>query len=1170
AVGSTPARRPPRTGRPMWRRLQLAWCLLSLSPVASTGAVSGPRALCLPTAVSADLRKNLTNAEGESFPVGMVVQAWASAELVSALMEILISEMLGYHVRVDPTAAVDGAAGIHAVLGCRTWMNEKDRGCDTRQVTNHLLVESWWLGWTHVVEDLTEIYKAEMPVSGGEMGYDGDEGIFVPQRAMQAGQAEGIALDFYKSYNASWHKPWRFFMNITVMNLTDDFMPCVDTMLVNNATGYYYWKLTGDDDGVVITGQEYAAFCENGYTWMSPSCRNWPSSCVIYLTGGNGWGVLQGMQRAAVFNIPLGIAVARSWSKYVALPSAYTTLLNWWTPDDSFLELNPTPLIFPRRSELAHLQQDLTSAMEAVHLTKLISHDLEFMAPGVVQFLRQSQIYLSEVNDLMRARKAGHSIHEAACEWLRSHETRWRPWIPDPTACARGYGLHDEYLGEFTSSRPNATGCKACLPGTYSDSFQDDQGRSYVCTPCPAGTEQPAAGEVVCKNCPVGTFKAVQSSDQCTPCPKGFYQNHTGAQTCKECPQGTTTLLLGAKRGSECVCRAGSIDLSSAESEVAHCAACPDGLTCPDGSTMNLLQSGDQTGSKADQVPGIAAGFFSWPAEPLKVFKCRTARCPGGSPGTCQGGALGPTCAACSDGEYWENGQCSVCQVSLKAFWYCLPILVIALLVAAYYMVETHYLALPSLAECSRMGFEMMLNFVQNIGVLSLVIVPWPEGLKELFEFSEVFVLSLQSYGLNCTSSSDLNQYLVAAGLFLSFAAVAPCLGYLSQWVPCLRRRDLSWSFYRTICTIGKIYQSLFVTMCSIGLSPFMCYLHPNGLHSMLKYPNMLCGSIEHGIMRMAGVAVLTLSASHFVLCCWACYQAPSWSRKRPDRLTSVGFLILNFRPSSWWYSLIILLRGLFISVGQVIAPDAQGVQLLVMSLIMIVSLSLQLYVLPWKAPLLNLVDAVSTVLFLTLLAVALHLSPVDSQSFLDAFGSIIFFFSLALITSLGCLMMGMLALQRCCRTEGSHIRLLNLGTPFRPADLLMLLDSMCANLMRKHEVERQTLLRKMSSGLSLYDIHAVESALKVLCVDFELLADESVRESRIVGERISRMKRRTLLLHSLSEDGFLRLQTVERLTAESDLDRSQDENFKQAEDSHEVRPKDAAFQDLVRQTFSF
>lgn len=176
---------------------------------------------------------------------------------------------------------------------------------------------------------------------------------------------------------------------------------------------------------------------------------------------------------------------------------------------------------------------------------------------------------------------------------------------------------------------------------------------------------------------------------------------------------------------------------------------------------------------------------------------------------------------------------------------------------------------------------------------------------------------------------------------------------------------------------------------------------------------------------------------------------------------------------------------------------------------------------LPWKAPLLNLVDAVSTVLFLTLLAVALHLSPVDSQSFLDAFGSIIFFFSLALITSLGCLMMGMLALQRCCRTEGlshcvterpkrpqfdvsqrrfsnrplcegsdvpnatssggglfstlprkrpgswfrclspgSHIRLLNLGTPFRPADLLMLLDSMCANLMRKHEVERQTLLR--------------------------------------------------------------------------------------------------------------
>lgn len=47
---------------------------------------------------------------------------------------------------------------LHALHG----IGGSSAGGDVQgQVTNHLLVESWWLGWTHVVEDLTEIYKAD-------------------------------------------------------------------------------------------------------------------------------------------------------------------------------------------------------------------------------------------------------------------------------------------------------------------------------------------------------------------------------------------------------------------------------------------------------------------------------------------------------------------------------------------------------------------------------------------------------------------------------------------------------------------------------------------------------------------------------------------------------------------------------------------------------------------------------------------------------------------------------------------------------------------------------------------------------------------------------------------------------------------------------------------------
>lgn len=43
---------------------------------------------------------------GESFPVGVFVPTWASGRLVSAMVQILIEEQLGFHVQ---TAEGSGA-----------------------------------------------------------------------------------------------------------------------------------------------------------------------------------------------------------------------------------------------------------------------------------------------------------------------------------------------------------------------------------------------------------------------------------------------------------------------------------------------------------------------------------------------------------------------------------------------------------------------------------------------------------------------------------------------------------------------------------------------------------------------------------------------------------------------------------------------------------------------------------------------------------------------------------------------------------------------------------------------------------------------------------------------------------------------------------------------------
>jgi len=46
--------------------------------------------------------------------------------------------------------------------------------------------------------------EADVPLGGGDMGYVGDAGLYVQQSVIDAAQsAEGLALEYYKSYNAS-------------------------------------------------------------------------------------------------------------------------------------------------------------------------------------------------------------------------------------------------------------------------------------------------------------------------------------------------------------------------------------------------------------------------------------------------------------------------------------------------------------------------------------------------------------------------------------------------------------------------------------------------------------------------------------------------------------------------------------------------------------------------------------------------------------------------------------------------------------------------------------------------------------------------------------------------------------------------------------------------------
>ena len=82
-----------------------------------------------------------------------------------------------------------------------------------------------------------------------------------------------------------------------------------------------------------------------------------------------------------------------------------------------------------------------------------------------------------------------------------------------------------------------------------------------------------------------------------------------------------------------------------------------------------------------------------------------------------------------------------------------------------------------------------------------------------------------------------------------------------------------------------------FATMVAVAVKPMMCYRHPNGLSSIVEYPDALCGEATHTSMLAFGVVarqktrracktqvLLAFAFGFLATCAYAAYRLPSWS----------------------------------------------------------------------------------------------------------------------------------------------------------------------------------------------------------------------------------------------------------------------------------------------------
>jgi len=100
------------------------------------------------------------------------------------------------------------------------------------------------------------------------------------------------------------------------------------------------------------------------------------------------------------------------------------------------------------------------------------------------------------------------------------------------------------------------------------------------------------------------------------------------------------------------------------------------------------------------------------------------------------------------------------------------------------------------------------------------------------------------------------------------------------------------WNGSKVTSCIGAFLQVGFSTMSATSLAPMMCYKHPNGLRSILKYPGVLCGSADHDMMLVMGWILLTVFVLGFASLCTFAVSMDAWrQQKTEERVTSYKML---------------------------------------------------------------------------------------------------------------------------------------------------------------------------------------------------------------------------------------------------------------------------------------
>mmetsp|Transcript_73551 Transcript_73551/g.213043 ORF Transcript_73551/g.213043 Transcript_73551/m.213043 type:complete len:1193 (-) Transcript_73551:47-3625(-) len=548
------------------------------------------------------------------------------------------------------------------------------------------------------------------------------------------------------------------------------------------------------------------------------------------------------------------------------------------------------------------------------------------------------------------------------------------------TACAEG-------TYQLSTSR---TPCAPCLAG-----FACPPGSASM-NPCPPGTNS-SAGSAECSACAVGTASSAAAAEFCVPCPAGFYQHVPGSQrceacelgrfqelvgqsSCNRCPETMTTELPGTVLASSCGCGAGTRFVS----EFGQCVPC--GSAAEAGITCEFF----------DSLPLVAKGFFMFDDSPrdvakLDVFKCQSSEaCKGQvkylNDTICAEHREGLNCAICEAG-YQGSTDGSTCEKCDRRVGVAVPFVVIGLIlvVGALHYLWNHGRSEQVEAVEGALFSETAgtsLQFIQTLAIFRVTLIRWPKAFRDLLDMLSIVLFDLGVFQAGCVLEPSLAVVYGASLLIpIMFILVVASWWVWSRLAHRCCRRFPRFMPSELVSTAGLVFVAVYIAVCESTLALVDCYTGPNEKMVVRQYPFSLCsGSQYMSTIPLFVFGVLLYLVSVLGSMVYVLYIAPMHYHM-PAFRTAIRFMVYKFRPSCWWFSLVLNLRSFSLSMVTVIFPDSMQLQFVCLVLILCVSIVVHVSYDPYTQRWANVLETCELLGLLAILLLGLASATDDEES---------------------------------------------------------------------------------------------------------------------------------------------------------------------------------------------